>query len=341
MKFKSKKLTLISIIMIVAGLIISVLAFIAAKGKIGVYLDSSGIHYAYAEGSGSLSDAYDLADFQSIDVTYADAEVTLCASDHYGISYENVFKNNMPKVDVVNKKLSITRPDAVFISLINFNFKRTTIVIYYPEGSDFSEADLSITSGKLSISDLKADILDLSVVDGHLEISDIEAETITLSQRSASADYANIKADRLTFSNIDGKSVFNNIQIRKALSTDVKSGKLELNSVMAEYLGIKAADARVTGTDLVTKGLNGSGFSSTFDLAGDFNGDSNLSNADGKIIISLSGNYMDYNYNLKTTDGSIRINGEKQSVSVTDNNNAENNINIDQTSGKIQIESAE
>jgi len=340
-KFKSKKLTRISIVMIVAGLMILAIAFIAAKGKIGVYLDSSGIHYAYADGSGSLSDTYDLADFQSIDVTYADAEVTLCASDHYGISYENVFKNNIPKVDVVNKKLSITRPDAVFIGLLNFNFKRTKIVIYYPKGSDFSEADISIASGKLFISDLKADILDLSVVDGHLEMSDVEAGTITLSQWSTSADLANIKADKLTYSNIDGKSVFSNIQIKKALSTDVKSGKLELNSVTAEHLGIKATDARVTGTDLVTKGLKGSGFSTTFELAGDFNGESNLSNVDGKIIISLSGSYTDYNYNLKTTDGSIRINGEKQSASVKDNNNAENNINIHQTSGKIQVESAE
>lgn len=303
MKLKSKKLTRISIIMIVAGLAILAVAFMAAQGKIGVYLDSSGIHYSYAEGSGGLSDAYDLDDFESIDVTYADADITLCASDHYGISYENAFKNNIPKVEVVNKTLSVTRPDAVFISLLSFNFKSIKMVIYYPEGSDFSEVDISIASGKLSIS--------------------------------------NLKADKLTHSNIDGRSVFDNIQIRKALSTDIKSGKLELNNVTAEDLGIKATDARVTGTNLITNGLKGSGFSSTFDLTGDFNGESNLSNVDGKMIISLSGSYMDYNYNLKVIDGSIRINGEKQPTSVKDNNNAENNINIAQTSGKVLIESAQ
>jgi len=341
MKLKSKKLTFISIILMVLGLILFTIAFIATQGKIGAYLDTSGIHYSYAEGSGNQSDAYDLPDFKGIDVTYAGADVTLCASDHYGISYENGTNNKSPKVEVVNDILLITQPSNAFsINLFTFNFKSTKIVVYYPKDSDFSKVDLSVTSGNVSISEINADKFDLSVVDGYLELTDIEAETITLSPWSTTVYLNNIKADKLTYSNTDGKSVFNHMQIMEEFKIDVGSGKVELNDVTAEYLNMKAIDIAIKGTDLVTNGLEGSGFSSTFDLAGDFNGNSNLSNVDGRTNLSLSGSYTDYNYNLKTLDGSISMNGEKQSGSVKDNNNSENNINIDQTSGKIQIEFA-
>jgi hypothetical protein len=339
MRQNRKKLVGLSIIAIVVGVFLVVGAYVISNGKIGIYIAGSGIHYKYKNNSEGMAEEFLLEEFQQVDIRYEDVDIKFCIADDYGISYELDAGELAPVINVEEGILKITKPDQeVHINIMDFDWKRNTMIIYYPEDTSFEEIKADISSGDINIQDMIVKNMVMKVEDGSLNIQKGEIGELDIDIANGNVTIGNVNAENIYCKILEGNHFLTNINIESDIILDNVFGKIELENIIAEYLNIKAIDSRIEAEEIYLQGLDIKKFSTSAIMFGELNGKSNISSTDGDVKLRLIGEYKDYNYSIEVMDGEVSLEGKKEAQKLEINNNAENSISIDTRSGNVKID---
>lgn len=144
--------------------------------------------------------------------------------------------------------------------------------------------------------------------------------------------------------------------VAEKVKLETGAGNLSLEGLKTDELKISAGAGNINGTDLTAEkadidggvgniNLNNVKFSDTvldcgvgnMDISGVLSGDTKLDNGVGDVELDLTGNVNDYNINVDSGIGSVRLNGEKISGDNKYSSDAANEIKVDGGIGNVRI----
>jgi Uncharacterized conserved protein len=338
MKQNKRKLIGLSIISIIVGVFLMVGSYVAANGKIGIFIDSSGVHYRYKNNPNGILGEFALAEFEQVDIRYSDVDVKFCIADDYGISYKFGAGDLEPEISVEDGVLKVANlTQRVRIDLLSMDWKRGEITVYYPEDAFFEEIKVSAASGNIDIKNIVVNNMFIRVRDGKVNIQKGEINDLNIDVGSGNVNIEDVNAKNMMCKTRDGNNTLRNVSVKANMILDNSSGKIKLKNILAEHLNIIAIDSRIEAEEMQLQGLDIKQTATNVMMSGKLEGESKIISTDGNVTLSLYGEYEDYNYSINVVDGNISLDGKKEAQKTEIQNNAENSIGISTKSGNVTI----
>lgn len=166
-----------------------------------------------------------------INLAYENLEIIKTSGNEFTIQIECNNKRKQPKVDWDDNTL-IIRSVSHFSSIAD----RCKVELSIPKEYTFENIDISTSSGKISIENLKSEDFEISSTSGEIYIKNVYAEDdCQIDTTSGSLNIDNISADGLEISSTSGSI---NIENCEAVEAKFKStsGSIKLNNFDGEYL---------------------------------------------------------------------------------------------------------
>jgi len=246
-------------------------------GGIGYRRVTGGTEQIPPEDSVSVVTSERLAAFDELEVDVALGDVTVEQGEDYGVELSWNAASVELYYEVKGGTLLIWNKDQVNISLGSGMFASVRVSV--PEGVTLDKVSVDTDLGDCRISDLQARELD------------VEAELGAVSLSNVTADEADLE---LSLGNLE--------------LWDVTAGELEANLSLGD----------LTGSGLtVSRELKAENDMGSIDLAGDLRGTAELTDNMGGVSLFIQGAEGEYGYDLKTSLGSVRVNGEDQGDKVS------------------------
>ncbi|WP_455718358.1 DUF4097 family beta strand repeat-containing protein [Anaerosporobacter sp.] len=260
-----------------------------------------------------------------VDIEY-NADVEIVTGDSYGVilhyygpDYSIDYSNTDGKLkieDVVNKKVN------------NFNFNNQIeanyVTIIVPKESKFSNIDIAVSSGDISLKDVQVDQIKTLLASGDSSFAEMSINKADIQTSSGDIKMKDIQANQIKTLAVSGDCSFVDMRI--------KEGDMQTSSGNIEVKEMQSNTANVTST------------SGDIIVNGDVYGNNIFELTSGDIEIACSGKEKEYSYNLVTTSGYIEVAGEEvenedeSGASVSVKNSKKNIIKATITSGDIIID---
>ena len=184
-------------------------------------------------------------------------------------------------------------------------------------GPDAKAYDLSSSYGNVELEDKNADQIMISSSDGKIKCRSVTCKTFAVKNSYGSLELSGIKAESLAIEASDGKISLDQID---AGSMDIENqyGGLDGKALKADAFSMRMSDGKCV--------LKQADFKKT-----------KMKNSYGTLDIQLVGREEDYNYDIKTTYGSITVGGSKSDEEFNQDNRAERNFTAAASDGNIVI----
>ncbi|WP_339751501.1 DUF4097 family beta strand repeat-containing protein [Algoriphagus aquimarinus] len=169
-------------------------------------------------------------------------------------------------------------------------------------------------SGNLELTNISAEIIDLELGSGNIKASNLTGD-LALKISSGNASVSNLKGNidavgssgKFTFSNIDGK-----------VNSSLNSGNISLNGIRElGKLKVSSGNCTVESSYLGAKTI--------------------LESSSGNMSIRTNSNLDDFNFDLKTSSGNLRVGESTSSGSLKIDNGSPYTVSGVVSSGNIQI----
>lgn len=144
--------------------------------------------------------------------------------------------------------------------------------------------------------------------------------------------------ERFSFDMVNGSLRVPAFRVRE-LKADSVNGSISVNGVAAECIHLENVNGKLSAQDISTTDsckcdtVNGG-----IDISGSIHGKLRAEAVNGGIHIAIPHSGKEYNLNLSTVSGSVRVNGQKMSKSFNIQNSSANSVQANTVNGGIQVE---
>ncbi|MBC8546421.1 DUF4097 family beta strand repeat protein [Clostridiaceae bacterium NSJ-31] len=346
---KSTKVVLgISAGLILLGGVLAAAGYAMAGGNIGVYY-SNGQLYHNGRAGAVVSRTVETGRFTSLDITADLAGVKMIASDHYGVEYRLATAGREPVCRVTGDGALYFDQSGDWdggggsINLFGWRGRgwkdagEQYLHIYYPADVEFDQVKIEVGAGDLKLKDLAVKgkvelevnlgeltvenvttgLLDAETNAGGARLSGVRARTLSVESDLGSIELDNVTAEQTTVSASSGSTAISGGSL----------GKTELDSNFGE-IKVKGAKTGELSVDCD---------SGSIDLEGEFAGNIEVSSDFGSVSLRSSLPASDYNLDLQTDFGSVRLDGAKQENPCVKDSGGRYRLSVENSSGDIDV----
>ena len=352
---KIKTIAIAAAAMVAVGLLLAGVGY-AAGGNQPINIDGTGIHigdWENGSGKGNASAAISgkqktfeekLNPFSSIKTDINLYPVELIAGDEYAI--EGVYDTGLGKPEYTVKDGTLiieARNDTIFNvgkkSSINFGGQNSKlgVKVYYPKGTKLNDVNIKASAADLSFKGIVADSAEFNIGLGGLELGDISAKTIKVSLGAGDCLLTGLKADNLDITNQLGETTLKKTEA-KTLTAKSFSGDVIFSDVTAEQGTLELDLGELSAENLKTQGLTAKNQSGDIILKGMLLGDTDITSSLGTVSVSPGASEDQFNYELKTSLGTVTAGENESSSSIKVKNEAKNTIKISASLGDIEVQ---
>ncbi len=203
------------------------------------------------------------------------------------------------------------------INIVNLtNYSNYTPELYLPDNFDVS-LNINSVNGKVSLDDVVFKNLKVNNTNGSIKLKNIVGNDITIQGKNGSIKFEEVNVNDL---NIQGKN-----------------GNIVIEAVNGNHIKVESINSNVTINDGYVKGkteistINGNVSFNNLDFDEHLQVDTTNGNIKGKLSLTED----DYNFFLKTVNGSAKINDNK--FNYTNNNNGIKSVKLTSSNGSINI----
>ena len=333
-----------------AGLLLMIVAFIAARGNLAE-LSTRNVQAVQKEYECST-------DIIKIDaeITSDNLEIRTGDVEYISVSYYDRPGYNEYEITESGDSLGIRYVDLhpIEVMTIDLDLEDKPVIITVPE-SFSGKVNISSSSGSIIAESINVSSLDLKNTSGGIRINDVNIATdAKLSNTSGGINVENLVCKNLTASNTSGGISIENSNIYEKLDTKCNSGNISLRSVTVKK---GARIATTSGTryleDVSAEYLNSDGSSGSLNAVDvtvvyDFSSSTTsgsvtldrveagsnikISAASGDVRGTVVGDEDDFNISVNTSSGSCNL---------KDSNEGNKKLTVSTTSGSINIDFAE
>ena len=333
-----------------AGLLLMIVAFIAARGNLAE-LSTRNVQAVQKEYECST----DIIKIDA-DITSDNLEIRTGEVEYISVSYYDRPGYNEYEITESGDSLGIRYVDLhpIEVMTIDLDLEDKPVIITVPE-SFSGKVNISSSSGSIIAESINVSSLDLKNTSGGIRINDVDIATdAKLSNTSGGINVENLVCKNLTASNTSGGISIENSNIYEKLDTKCNSGNISLRSVTVKE---GARIATTSGTryleDVSAEYLNSDGSSGSLNAVDvtvvyDFSSSTTsgsvtldrveagsnikISAASGDVRGTVVGDEDDFNISVNTSSGSCNL---------KDSNEGNKKLTVSTTSGSINIDFAE
>lgn len=263
MKTSTKKLILISLCLVIAGVILLGVGMLFG-GRPGVVFSRKGISSPYADNKSYVLEKTKINKFSDVDIkvgSYADIQILPSGDDQFYLEYELDGNYSEPSYDVRKNTLTLTHTENPRHYGINFfyfgSFSSSTeirayIKLYIPEDADMGNLNVYNDSGNVSIEGLAFEDTKLEVSYGDVKLQDMSFQDLELDMESGK-----LKAKNLTTQDLLLKNEYGDVTLEKITAQDVEikleSGNLKADGFTSVNLTAKADYGDIEMEDFSTE----------------------------------------------------------------------------------------
>ena len=238
----------------------------------------------------------DTGKITEIDIDVLSIDINIVTADKYG--YEIFCRDSSAfKYSVENGRLKIEQHAAIKLMTFSLFSRSEAVNVFLPAAAELDAVNIKNMSGNLSVGAMGSKSFTANVTSGNIKAGGMTSGTIKMTSSSGNIEITDSKAESFVF--------------------EMTSGNLSASGLKSDGLKAKL-------------------MSGNMKLGGTFKGDTVLNTTSGNVTIDIDGAERDYNRNVRTVSGSVRIDGKKGGAGNV-NNNAASNLDIKLTSGDAAI----
>ena len=288
-----------------------------------------------------------IASLSQIDIDTRLADIELIPSDKYYVEIYYLYWNEKPDYYVKDGTLHFDDNKAFPHSYsLNFN-PHNYIKVYLPEDAKLKEVELTNSSGDITAEGFTSDLLKLNDSYGDLSMENAAAYDATINLSSGSSSMKNISFGKLSYDNSYGDAKFININSKENSLPDnekfekfhckMSSGDMTIKGLNSDSINLNNSYGDINCEKLSGSMLDANLSSGNFEISNSDLKNINVDNSYGGATFYLTGSIQDYNMDLGTSYGKIKVDGKSYKDHVTINNNSSKEINADLSSGDIDV----
>lgn len=365
-----KKIIWIPLVILIIGVCIALAGFTNGGFK-GIWVDRAGFHLGdYANGSAgnlvTVDENYDSFKSIVINADYFD-HVVLKEGSGYSVRGQNYERYGGLDVNLDGDTIRVeSRADRRW--RINMGLDHvlqtsdTWLEITYPAGMGDRNVEINLSAGDISVTNLNAGFINIDNSFGNTSLTSVKSDKMVISAAAGKISMTDIAlsggAEALVITNDFGDVELKNITSGE-LTADLKSGRLKASEITAGAVNLsndfgkieinaleaKSLSADLSAGDLQADGVTVNGLTVKSDFGKVvfdrlvFTGICDINNKSGDVELNLLMSRDDVSYELKTDAGSVSVNGEKSSGSVSSRNAGSTvNLNARTDFGSVRVE---
>lgn len=326
----------------------------ALGGEMGFWIDRTGIYTNQDIRNRSKENLYvmektELDSFNSMEVLVENNNIEIVPSDdgHYYIEYRLYARGSEPWYQVENGVLTVKcvmDKDSSYSYGAGFmvwdtgsSFQRGTVKIYLPEDIPMKLVKLGNNDADLTYNGPDADTYDFTSSYGSMNVSGGKAGKMYLNASDGNITCHSVECDELILNNNYGKTDLSAVTTGK-LTIDASDGRISMKQIMAGSISIKNTYGGLTGKEITAdsfyvKMADGSCDLETADLKESF-----FENTYGTVKVELTGGEKDYNYQVESTYGSVKVGGSSyKEEGYQKDNGAKRSLTVNANDGNVVI----
>lgn len=276
-----------------------------------VYIDNDSESYT--------NEIMELEEFDNLTVDVESCDVEIRQGESYQISYK-LEKRNIPDIEVKDGRLTVVKkPEKkrifggsfIWVSNMFEIQKRAIITITVPEEHNLSELNVDCEFGNIEIDNLVAKSCEIKSESGNVTVIGLEAEIGEIVSEYGNITLTDCSGKRCIVKSESGNGSLENLTFDE-MNVEMEYGNIKINNDKIDMLTLKAESGNVVANNLTARQ-----FESTMEY-GNTNIDKSiidklkLTCESGNVKANLLGNLEDYDLDLYSDVGNIKVNGEKQ-----------------------------
>lgn len=305
--FRSKKLALICVLMIAAGLMLSAVGYLLGGRVWGIGLNQSGIwvnspNITGGEGYHYVKETKELEAFTGIDADVDFGDLIIEPSDHYGISY-NVPEDCRFDVTVEEGVLKVIKRNREVLGIQN-NFvamgsgiaenrrENAYVKISIPAGLEFDTVRLVNECGEVTAAEFWAESLTVEAYFGNVELKQVSGGLAQIFLESGKLTLTGATQDSLTIRNQFGTAALSDISAQTSAITMESGDFLAETSDLGKLVLVQGFGAvRLTDVSLADTSITSESGKIRLDgvTAGELEVKSMFGDVDGERVTARSG----------------------------------------------------
>lgn len=297
MKSKWKKVEKICLVLLIVGMIL-IGAGVGLGGKISFRIDFK--NHKVTFGNNKVTGEEELSEFSKLVINCDEPDVTVVADgDSYRVEY--AVNGKKPAITIKNGEATINAKDkesSFFIFDLSFLTEKTYLIVHIPSGKKLESVSVKGDTGNVKLENLESEDIHINTDTGNVTLDHIEALKCNMTSDTGNIVMKSVKTESVT------------------AKTD--TGNIKLSSVDMNELNAKSDTGNITLNDVSIK---------TADLKTDT----------GNVKCEIVGKEKDYNINLKTDVGTIKVDGNKQGDQYRKESDKNYKMEIDTDTGNITV----
>lgn len=318
MKINTKKLVIVSCILIAAGVLLMGIGYLLG-GRAGVAFSGEGVVSPY-KGSRDpyIMKKTKIDPFSDAEIkieSYADIHILPSGDDNFYLEYKLDGNYGEPVCQVRDDTLTLAhtdRPQNYGVRMYFFHFgvaegiRNANVNLYIPEGEEMGRLDVQNDSGELSVEGLAFGDARLEVSYGDAELRDLSFQDLELDMESGDLEMEDVSAKDLLLKNEYGNVTLKRTAFQKA-EAKLESGKLKADDLTCDTLTAKVdyGDVDLEGVSVETAEFTLE--SGNLDLDAGKLTDLTCRSDYGNVKIRLPGDISEYSVNARSEYGSIDL----------------------------------
>jgi DUF4097 and DUF4098 domain-containing protein YvlB len=330
---KIKKFWFYVLIIGVAGLVLMGAGYAMGGSTDGFYFDRNGLQTGTGRNKESVEQKFSYISNIYIDTSEAKVNIE---TGEYGISVVN---NRSPEIKYNIDNDGNLRITQTGISWFIFGIgiqRSNSVTVYLPQDAVLGIVDINSSSGNVSINRIDCENFTLKLSSGRSTVENIVSKNqINIRSLSGNISINNSRAEKIDLNVSSGRINMERLTA-SAINATSSSGNINVKQSEADNFDFQLSSGTLRANGIVSNGLNARLKSGNSHLEGVFLGENMITSTSGTVRMEISGSENDYSRNLSATSGTIRVNGDRNSGSIT-NAGASNSIGISARSGNIHV----
>lgn len=300
-----------------------------------VYIDNDSQSYT--------NETMELEEFNNLTVDVETCDVEIRQGESYQLSYR-LRERNIPDIEVKDGRLTvIKKPEKkhgfggsfIWYSNMFDVSKRAIITITVPEEHNLSELNVDCEFGNIEIDNIVAKSCEIKSESGSVTVIGLEAETGEIVSEYGNITLADCSGKSCTVKGESGNGSFENLTFDE-MNVEMEYGNIKINNDKIDMLTLKAESGNVVANNLTAKQFEGTAEYGNMNIDRSVIDQVKLNCESGNVKANLIGSIEDYDLDLYSDVGNIKVNGEKQRNKATITGK-EKQINIQNEYGDIDV----
>jgi DUF4097 and DUF4098 domain-containing protein YvlB len=283
-----------------------------------------------------------------VDILCRTADVELIPSDKFFVEIDYLYWDQEPEYSLQNGIFYFNDSKSLPNNYsINFNL-HNIVRIYLPQNSSFQRINIENASGEVSVAGFIAEKLDITVSYGDLSIKKAAAIDAEVTLSSGTSKISDFEVGKLDYRNAYGNAHFTDINTASSVLPEdsthdqfqvtMSSGDVKIDGLNCKNIGLSNSFGDITCDKITAEDLDLELSSGRAEINGADILSTDINNSFGDVDITMVGEATDYNLDLDTFSGKIKVDGKSYDNHLRLNNNADRNLTAKINSGDIKVD---